>query len=365
MNVQQMMQDNLLCRMLAGSHAYGTNIATSDVDYRGLFFAPPEVIRTPFFTITEATDVSEEDTKYYEINQFLKLYTAANPNIIELLFTDMAMVELTSDPYELLRANAMKLMSKKAAFTFSGYAIAQLKRIKGHNKWINTPQPEESPKQSSYLSLVHNFTDAKLFKINPMDYATDHVLVHFSSDVYGVYAYAGGSMFNKDLTLKVHPHQDTGNISITDDGTRVVPKFLVKFCKEQYKQDLETWKNYWNWKKHRNEARGTLEEQFGYDTKHAMHLVRLLNMGEEILDRGEVNVLRPDASLLLDIRNGKWTYDEVVQFAEAKDAHIREVLYKTSMLPKVPDLEYASKLLIEVQDMCWSGQINLRSPVAE
>lgn len=360
MDAQKLIEDNLLCRMLAGSHAYGTSLPTSDVDYRGLFFAPQAVIRTPFYTVNEVSDASEEDTKYYEINKFLQLYTQANPNILELLYTDYSKIELTSDPYELLRANASKMLSKKAAFTFSGYAIAQLKRIKGHNKWINNPQPEQSPVQSSYLSLVHNFTNDKVFKIDPLALADGHVLVHYGNEIYAIYEHDGGRLFNKDFTLKVHPHDASQPYGVSDEGQRKLPKFLVKFNKEHYKQDLETWKNYWNWKKNRNEARGTLEEQFGYDTKHAMHLVRLLNMGEEILTDGTVNVLRPDASLLLDIRGGKWTYEEIVSFAEEKDERIRGELYKNSPLPKAPDLEYAAKLLMDVQDMCWSGQINLR-----
>ncbi|AEZ66297.1 hypothetical protein phiTE_131 [Pectobacterium phage phiTE] len=38
--------------------------------------------------------------------------------------------------------------------------------------------------------------------------------------------------------------------------------------------------------KNRNAARHELEEKFGYDTKHAMHLVRLLRMSQEILETG-------------------------------------------------------------------------------
>lgn len=361
MDTQSLIQTNLLCRMLAGSHAYGTNIETSDVDYRGLFFAPPECIRTPFFNITEASDASEEDTKYYEVNQFLKLFSLANPNILELIFTDMSKVELTSDPYELLRKEAPKLVSTKVAFTFSGYAIAQLKRIKGHNKWINNPQPEAAPVQSAYLSMVHNFTPDKLFKIDPMEYNQDHALVHYGNDIYAIFPRVGHQLFNKDGTLKVYAKEETTtDPMVADQGLQKVPKFLMKFNKQQYVQDKDTWKNFWNWKKNRNEARGTLEEQFGYDTKHAMHLVRLLTMGEEILTTGEVNVLRPDAALLLDIRAGKWSYDEVVSFADEKDRMIREVHYKNSKLPKSPDMKFAAKLLMDVQDMCWSGQVNLR-----
>lgn len=353
----------MICRMLAGSHAYGTNIATSDVDYRGLFFAEKASIRTPFFPISEVSDVSEEDTKYYELNQFMKLYSLANPNILELVFTDMSKVELTSDPYELLRAEAPKLLSTKVAFTFSGYAIAQLKRIKGHNKWINNPQPVDKPVHASYISLVHNFTSAKVFKIDPLSLNMNHVLVHYGNDILAVYELDGGKLFNADLTLKIHPHADDTLTRLDDNNQRNLPKYLVKFNRDQYKADHDTWKNYWQWKKHRNEARGTLEEHFGYDTKHAMHLVRLLNMGEEILTTGQVHVLRPDAELLLDIRAGKWTYEEVVAFAEEKDAAIREVHYKTSDLPKAPDLQVAAKLLLDLQDMCWDGQVNLRKVV--
>lgn len=362
MDTQKLIQTNMLVRMLAGSQAYGTNLPTSDVDYRGLFFAPQEYIRTPFFNMTEVTDVSEEDTKYYEINQFLRLFTLANPNILELLYTDYSKIELTSDPYELLRANADKMLSSKVAFTFSGYAIAQLKRIRGHNKWITNPQPVEAPRQIDYLSLVQNFTEEKLFKLDVESLKEGWILMPYGGNLFGLYKCDGFQSYNADYTLKQFKEEQAENNPFVDETGqfRKSPQYIVKYNQAQYDTDKDTWKNYWNWKKNRNVTRGTLEEQFGYDTKHAMHLVRLLNMGEEILSTGEVHVLRPDAELLLDIRAGKWTYEEVVEFAEQKDALIREVLYKSTALPKAPDLQFAGKLLMEVQDMCWSGQINLR-----
>lgn len=334
MDAQKLIQTNMLVRMLAGSQAYGTNLPTSDVDYRGLFFAPQEYIRTPFFNMTEVTDTTEEDTKYYEINQFLKLFTLANPNILELLYTDRSKIELTSDPYELLRANADKMMSSKVAFTFSGYAIAQLKRIRGHNKWINNPQKVEAPRQIDYLTLVQNFTEEKLFKLDIESLREDWILMPYGGELYGLYQREGFQSFNADYTLKPFKEEQAENNPFVDETGqfRKSPQYIVKYNKEQYNADKDTHKNYWNWKQNRNVARGSLEEQFGYDTKHAMHLVRLLNMGEEILSTGEVHVLRPDAQLLLDIRAGKWTYEEVVEFAEQKDTLIREVLYKSTTL---------------------------------
>lgn len=365
MDTQLIMQQNMLCRMYGGSHAYGTNIETSDVDFRGLFFAPPECIRTPFFNLTEVSDTSEEDTKYYELTQFMKLFTLANPNILELAFIDRSKVVLTSDPYEHIRANAHRLLSKKVAFTFSGYALAQLKRVKGHNKWIANPQPVNPPRQIDYVTLIQNFTPDKLFKLDLEQYRNGWILFPYGNDLYGMYdgeEAVGYTSFNGDFSLNPHKN-DTGPITSENGEYRKSPKFIIKFNKDQYKQAHETWKNYWNWKNNRNETRAALEEQFGFDTKHGMHLVRLLTMAEEILSTGEVKVLRPDADLLLSIRRGEIPYDELVKFAESKDKHIREVLYKSSQLPTAPDLEYAARLLMELQDMCWSGQVNLRDVV--
>ena len=129
--------ENIIVKMLAGSHAYGTNIATSDVDYRGIFVAPPECIRTPFFIIKEQEDTTEEDTKFYELNQFMKLALDCNPNVIELLWTDMNDVILSTPAYDVLRSYAPQLLSSKIAFTTSGYAIAQMKRLKQSKKKVN------------------------------------------------------------------------------------------------------------------------------------------------------------------------------------------------------------------------------------
>jgi hypothetical protein len=111
----------------------------------------------------------------------------------------------------------------------------------------------------------------------------------------------------------------------------------------------------WEWKKNRNEVRAKLEEHYSFDTKHAMHLVRLMRMGVEILTTGEVLVKRPDAEELLAIRNGAWSYDQIIEYAEYMDNEVREVWYNKTSLPKKPNVKLATKVLIEVQDMCWNS----------
>ena len=364
----------MIVKHYAGSIAYGTNLPTSDTDFRGIFSADPVNIRTPFYTVNECTDAAEEDTKLYELTRFMKLAVDCNPNVVETLWVDDGDITITSPTYELLRDHRHELLSKKIAFTTSGYALAQLKRIKGHNKWITNPQSVRPPKQTDFVSMVFNFDERKLLKrdFDLTDYYADHRLVPYGGNVFGLYQ-----------AKEYHPfHWATHNLNTNFDAgegfhtinykhewmvnirelitTKLVPRrrtpiAIIKFNKDEYKRAAEIHKNYWTWKENRNAARSELEEQFGYDTKHAMHLVRLLRMGAEALTLGELIVKRPDADELLAIRNGAWKYEEIVKYAESMDRECREVLYKTSTLRKNPDLEFASRLLMEAQDLVWAN----------
>ena len=345
-----------LMRCYSGSLAYGTNLPTSDVDIRGLFSAAPECIRTPFFPIKEQTLVDEEDGKIYELTNFFKLFTEMNPNIIELMFVEQSDLIMTTDIYEYLRKEAPGLLSKKVAFSFSGYAMAQLKRIRGHDKWISNPQPEAKPTQKEFFRLVHNYSEHPLLKHEDFMQALEGlnsfcILVPYGNNVYGVMEnFNSSGLFNADGSIRNVDYQQ-----LTDADKKRKPLFIVKYLAEDHKLAKEKHRNYWTWKAERNEVRHQLEVNFGYDTKHAMHLVRLMRMAEEILSTGQVLVKRPDAKELLDIRGGAWKLDDLLAWADEKDRYIREDLYKTSkILPHTTDIHKAAKVLMTAQDMAWS-----------
>lgn len=356
---QQLMTDNLIVKHYAGSHAYGTALPTSDTDFRGIFVADPINIRTPFYKIEEATDTSEEDTKLYELAQYMKLALDCNPNILETLWIDQSDIIFDTPAYQRLRQFRHELLSSKVAFTYSGYAISQINRIKGHNKWISNPQPVEPPVQTEFISMVHNFTDEKLFKLDLEKVRDDHRLIPYEKNVFGVYAAEGYQLYNNRHALNtVYDNADDFFTIIEGDRSRRrTPLYIVKFNKEVYDQAMVRWQQYWDWKKNRNEKRSVLEEQFGYDTKHAMHLVRLLRTGAEILTKEEVLVKRPDAAELLAIRDGKWTYEELVKYAEEMDEYIRKDLYTSTRLRKKPPISLAAKLIMEIQDIIWSPNV--------
>lgn len=332
----------------AGSIAYGTNLPTSDTDFRGIFCAPKVQILTPFRPVREVTIEDEEDSKLYELTNYMKLYLDGNPNILETLWVDRDDIVAHNSVYDHLREHAGVLLSKKVRWTFSGYAFAQLKRIKGHNKWINKPQPEEAPVQRDFIKLVQNFRDEQIFarNWNVQDWG-DYMLVPYGNHIYGMIPSEGDSVVNRDGSIKKFQYE-----LMPEELKKSTPEFIVKYCEEEYKKAKEVHKNYWTWKRTRNEKRSELEEKFGYDTKHAMHLVRLLRMGEEILRGDGVIVKRPDAQELLDIRHGAWSYDELMKFAQDKEESL-DKLYKESALPKSPDINLAEEVLMKAQEMSW------------
>ena len=87
-----------------------------------------------------------------------------------------------------------------------------------------------------------------------------------------------------------------------------------------------------------------------------MHLVRLMRMGVEILRDHQVLVKRPDAEELLAIRNGAWSYDDLIKYAESMDKEVREVWYQKSTLPKTPDVHLAAVLTMNIQNIVWDTE---------
>lgn len=83
--------------------------------------------------------------------------------------------------------------------------------------------------------------------------------------------------------------------------------------------------------KHTN--RPELIEQFGYDTKYAMHALRLALQGQEILRTGriEVPIPNPAGSLLRAIRRGEVSYPDAVQHIEFAIENLKRAADKSTL----------------------------------
>src|ERR1019366_899193 len=128
-----------------GSHAYGTNVATSDEDFKGVAIPPKEYFLGPTKRFEQAElKAPDPDAVIYDIRKFFTLAADCNPNIIEVLHTAPEDHFLVDPIGEVILEHKDDFLSKKIKFTFLGYSVSQLKRIKTHKKWIMNP-PNSPP----------------------------------------------------------------------------------------------------------------------------------------------------------------------------------------------------------------------------
>lgn len=95
------------------------------------------------------------------------------------------------------------------------------------------------------------------------------------------------------------------------------------------------------------EKRKELIKRFGFDTKNASHLIRLLRQGTEFLKTGEFIIKRPDAAELIDIKNGLWSLEKIQSTAEILFKEMEEA-FKVCTLPEIVDLEKVNQLVTNI-----------------
>ena len=84
--------------------------------------------------------------------------------------------------------------------------------------------------------------------------------------------------------------------------------------------------------------RPELEEKYGYDTKYAMHVLRLGIQGRELITTGKLTLPmeQQHISFLMDVRHGKFTLDDIVRKAAFLEDRL-EFDLQTSSLPDYSD----------------------------
>ena len=84
-----------------------------------------------------------------------------------------------------------------------------------------------------------------------------------------------------------------------------------------------------------NSKRHGLIEKFGYDTKFAYHIVRLMMECEQILTTGDL-ILDRDKELYKTVRRGDWSIDELIQWFADQETRLAD-LHAKSTLPYKAD----------------------------
>lgn len=331
-----------------GSTAYGTNTPTSDLDIKGVAIAPLKYQIGFLHKFEQADSGFKGDVCIYDLTKFIKLAAECNPNIIELLFLDEGDYIYSNQFFTKIVSEREIFLSTEARWRFGRYAAAQLKRIDTHRKWLLNP-PTKEPWRKDF-----DLPDTTLLPKDQLAAADDLVQKKMESwnFDFGVLDPAPRMELEEEIKrvlreqvyfAKYYSNDDIYNLAAKAIGFDTNMLEVMK-RERQYKSARNEWDQYQEWKRKRNPDRSALEAKYGYDTKHGMHLVRLLRMAQEILSEGKVVVRRPDAEELLSIRRGAWSYEKLVEWATVTDASLDELM-KKSPLPTRPDREKIDQLL--------------------
>lgn len=352
---------------IAGSRAYGTSTPESDLDLKGVA-VPPVSHMLGFLHPFEQADKAEHMRGFadlltdeeravgkaegviegviYDIRKFCKLASDANPNILDALFCRDEDVRFADANGRLLRSIRHKFLSKKALYTFTGYAAAQLKRIETHRRWLLHPPCDEPRRVDFDLPAV---PEIPMSQMNAALGEVRRKMDSWSIDFGGMDE--AGKIFIQD---QISRH--LAEIQISQDAQwraaatllNYDDNFILLLQKERlYEQAHGDWEKFEQWKRGRNPARAEIERKYGYDTKHASHLVRLMRGCREILVDGTYSVYRPDASELREIRNGAWTYERLIDWAQQEEVDLKALALK-SPLPRSPDREAINDICIDI-----------------
>lgn len=267
-------KDKILFLCLGGSYSYGTNIKTSDIDVRGVALnSEKDVLGLTNFEqkIDKATD-----TVIYGLNKFINLVTACNPNIIEMLFCKEEHYLYVSPLGKYLLDNRHLFLTKRAYYTFGGYARSQLNRLENalarDGEALSQKQVEEHISRSVTNSIANCAEKLKFDMDDFKVYVGENDRIGEEEDEFTIYT---------DVNLK-HFHFADFRVILSETLN------VVKDYKESVGQ--------------RNKKKDDL-----HLNKHMMHLIRLYFMCNEILKTGDLHTYREEEhNLLMSIRNGEF-----------------------------------------------------------
>ena len=300
---------------LGGSYAYGTNNENSDIDFRGITLNMP----SDLLGLTQFEQYEDEhtDTVIYSFNKIIRLLLDCNPNTCEILGLDDDQYLIKTELGQEILDHSDLFITKRAAKSFGGYAMAQLRRLQNALARDSMPQTE---REQHILNSVRNALEDFNRKYHSIGTTNSDSNLPGSMKLY--------------IDSAVTPGLET-EIFVDADFTH--------FPLRDYDKMFSTISNVI----HEYDKIGKRNRKKDDDhlNKHAMHLIRLFMMAIDILDKGIIKTHRTDdLELLKKIRNGGFQKEDHSYSSEFYDilSHYEQELERAtreSSLPDNPDME--------------------------
>lgn len=301
---------------LGGSHAYGTNVETSDVDIRGCALNSAKDLIG--FSNFEQVVNTATDTTIYSFNKLISLLVNCNPNTIELLGCRPDHYFLMTDIGKEMINNRKLFLSQKAAGSFGGYATQQLRRLENAIARDRLPQSRKEEHIKGALERsIKSFGD------------------RFTSFENGGIKLLIDKSARDDLDVEVFCDICVDHYPVREFQTLV--------------NVLSTVVNDYERLNHRNHKKDD-----AHLNKHAMHLIRLYLMCLDILEKEEINTYREnDREFLLSIRNGSFQNEDgsyKSEFFEMVTDFEKRLKYakENTSLPSKPNMKQIEEFVMSV-----------------
>lgn len=315
---------NVIIITLGGSHAYGTDNENSDLDIRGCALnSKMQILTNENF---EQFVNEETDTTIYAFNKLVSLLSSVNPNTIEMLGNKPEHYFYVHPIGQELIDNAHLFLSKRASYSFGGYATAQLRRLENKsNRLVGQEQLE---------NYIYN--------------TLQHVSENFE-EKYGIPA----GQISLYIDKAVNPDMETEIFMDTD-----LKHYPVRDYTEMWAELKNIIKSYKNIGARNNKA--IEHNKLG---KHMMHLIRLYMMCLDILEKEIIVTYREaEHDLLMDIRNGKFLDDDkqpIPEFYEMVNDYEKRLEYakNNTSLPDKPDYKKINEFVASVNERVVKGEI--------
>ncbi len=294
-------EDYVIFKCLGGSRLYGTDTADSDFDFRSVCLSPLDVLIDPFMNFEVKDSFDGEDKTIYDLGTFIKLAADNNPNILELLFCPREKIIYSNLYWDYILKNRGLFLSKNVKHRFLGYAVSQIKALERHRQWFINP-PTHKPTRAEF-----------------------------------------GLAESPRISMAwLNSTKASVNFNIIKD------EYVDEIRKEElFREAVKKWDGYDQWQKNRNPKRKHSEEKYGYDGKYASHAFRLLEEGKQLLMDGEIHFPLQNAKFLLDIKNGVYQYEYIINKAKEIEDEF-EGWYALSHLPQKPDRVKLKEIYVDL-----------------
>lgn len=136
--------------------------------------------------------------------------------------------------------------------------------------------------------------------------------------------------------------------SIDDKNDK--PICYMSYNKDGFTKHCKDYKEFMEWKANRNPVRYAENKDKNYDAKNVSHAFRLMNMCIEIA-QGKgfiVNRRGIDREFLLDVKQHKYEYDDIIKLLDVKKTEMDEAI-ASSTLPDDIDVDFVNNFVVNIR----------------